>query len=285
MGEQIPHLQTEKCFLRRTCRRKKQIKLALPPRAANSARLFRQSQETGFGPSLGSILNVGARLTPGPIVTDVEADGYPNCQKMQFGTPAQKTQKEVRTDERRTSFFADELKFGLCGFRLSAPAALQVRFIGLAPEGADAVGCRELPFPDTVSDRFCPHQRHGAKHLPEVRQQRSAGGGTQLAPDLAAIARNALQKMDRSRCGYRHQAMGTPYLPAANMDRRDGDKIRLQQIQGIAHAGYVGNGIYKLPNCSLECLLRKHKTAVISIFRGMGITAVSFRRTERLYSV
>ena len=67
-------------------------------RAANSARLFRQSQETGFGPSLGSILNVGARLTPGPIVTDVEADGYPNCQKMQFGTPAQKTQKEVRTD-------------------------------------------------------------------------------------------------------------------------------------------------------------------------------------------
>lgn len=37
--------------------------------------------------------------------------------------------------------------------------------------------------------------------------------------------------------------MGTPYLPAANMDRRDGDKIRLQQIQGIAHAGYVGNGI------------------------------------------
>ena len=56
------------------------------------------NKETGFGPSLGSILNVGARLTPGPIVTDVEADGYPNCQKMQFGTPAQKAQKEVRTD-------------------------------------------------------------------------------------------------------------------------------------------------------------------------------------------
>ena len=27
---------------------------------------------------------------------------------------------------------------------------------------------------------------------------------------------------------------------------------------------------------SLQCLLRKHKTAVISILRGMGITAVSF---------
>jgi hypothetical protein len=27
---------------------------------------------------------------------------------------------------------------------------------------------------------------------------------------------------------------------------------------------------------SLSCLLRKHKTAVISILRGMGITAVSF---------
>lgn len=219
------------------------------------------------------MLGPGSRLAP--LSQMLKRTGTQTV-KMQFGTPAQKAQKEVRTDERRTSFFADELKFGLCGFRLSAPAALQVRFIGLAPEGADAVGRRELPFPDTVSDRFCPHQRHGAKHLPEVRQQRSAGGGTQLAPDLAAIARNALQKMDRSRCGYRHQAMGTPYLPAANMDRRDGDKIRLQQIQGIAHAGYVGNGIYKLPNCSLECLLRKCKTAVISIFRGMGITAVSF---------
>ena len=77
---------------------KNRLNLLCRLRAANSARLFRQSQETGFGPSLGSILNVGARLTPGPIVTDVEADGYPNCQKMQFGTPAQKTQKEVRTD-------------------------------------------------------------------------------------------------------------------------------------------------------------------------------------------
>ena len=219
------------------------------------------------------MLGPGSRLAP--LSQMLKRTGTQTV-KMQFGTPAQKTQKEVRTDERRTSFFADELKFGLCGFRLSAPAALQVRFIGLAPEGADAVGRRELPFPDTVSDRFCPHQRHGAKHLPEVRQQRSAGGGTQLAPDLAAIARNALQKMDRSRCGYRHQAMGTPYLPAANMDRRDGDKIRLQQIQCIAHAGYAGRCIYKLPNCSLECLLRKCKTAVISILHGMGITAVSF---------
>ena len=30
--------------------------------------------------------------------------------KMQFGTPAQKMQKEVRADEGRTSFFTDNLK-------------------------------------------------------------------------------------------------------------------------------------------------------------------------------
>ena len=42
--------------------------------------------------------------------------------KMQFGTPAQKMQKEVRTDEWRTSFFADNLKSLRYSFRLSAPA-------------------------------------------------------------------------------------------------------------------------------------------------------------------
>ena len=42
--------------------------------------------------------------------------------KTQFGTPAQKMQKEVRTDEWRTSFFADNLKSLRYSFRLSAPA-------------------------------------------------------------------------------------------------------------------------------------------------------------------
>ena len=42
--------------------------------------------------------------------------------KTQFGTPAQKMQKEVRTDERRTSFFADNLKSLRYSFRLSVPA-------------------------------------------------------------------------------------------------------------------------------------------------------------------
>ena len=42
--------------------------------------------------------------------------------KTQFGTPAQKMQKKVRTDEWRTSFFADNLKSLRYSFRLSAPA-------------------------------------------------------------------------------------------------------------------------------------------------------------------
>lgn len=42
--------------------------------------------------------------------------------KTQFGTPAQKMQKEVRTDEWRISFFADNLKSLRYSFRLSAPA-------------------------------------------------------------------------------------------------------------------------------------------------------------------
>ena len=42
--------------------------------------------------------------------------------KTQFGTPAQKIQKEVRTDEWQTSFFADNLKSLRYSFRLSAPA-------------------------------------------------------------------------------------------------------------------------------------------------------------------
>ena len=42
--------------------------------------------------------------------------------KTRFGTPAQKMQKEVRTDEWRTSFFADNLKSLRYSFRLSAPA-------------------------------------------------------------------------------------------------------------------------------------------------------------------
>ena len=40
----------------------------------------------------------------------------------QFGKPAQKMQKEVRTDEWRISFFADNLKSLRYSFRLSAPA-------------------------------------------------------------------------------------------------------------------------------------------------------------------
>ena len=42
--------------------------------------------------------------------------------KTQFGTPAQKMQKEVRTDEWRISFFADNLKSLRYSFRLSALA-------------------------------------------------------------------------------------------------------------------------------------------------------------------
>ena len=42
--------------------------------------------------------------------------------KTQFGTPAQKMQKKVRTDEWRTSFFADNLKSLRYSFRLSASA-------------------------------------------------------------------------------------------------------------------------------------------------------------------
>ena len=39
-SEQIPHLQTEKCFLRRTRRRKKRIKLALPPAGGKLCEAF-----------------------------------------------------------------------------------------------------------------------------------------------------------------------------------------------------------------------------------------------------
>jgi hypothetical protein len=42
--------------------------------------------------------------------------------KTQFGTPAQKMQKEVSADEWRISFFADNLKSLRYSFRLSAPA-------------------------------------------------------------------------------------------------------------------------------------------------------------------
>ena len=37
---QTPHLQPEKCFPRRTCRRRKQITTGFAPAGANSARLF-----------------------------------------------------------------------------------------------------------------------------------------------------------------------------------------------------------------------------------------------------
>ena len=40
---QTPHLQPEKCFPRRTCRRGKQIKTGFAPAGANSARLFSQA--------------------------------------------------------------------------------------------------------------------------------------------------------------------------------------------------------------------------------------------------
>ena len=49
------------------------------------------------------------------------AGAYTNC-KMQLVMPAQKMQKEVRTDEWRTFFFADNLKSLRYSFRLSAPA-------------------------------------------------------------------------------------------------------------------------------------------------------------------
>ena len=42
-GGQPPHLQPEKCFPRRTCRRGKQIKTGFAPAGANSARLFSQA--------------------------------------------------------------------------------------------------------------------------------------------------------------------------------------------------------------------------------------------------
>ena len=70
----------------------------MPTAGGKLCEAFSTVSRDGLRPVSWFILNVGARLTPGPIVTDVEADGYPNCQKMQFGTPAQKTQKEVRTD-------------------------------------------------------------------------------------------------------------------------------------------------------------------------------------------
>ena len=40
---QFPHLRAEKCFLRRTRRRRKRILISFAPAGANSARLFRQS--------------------------------------------------------------------------------------------------------------------------------------------------------------------------------------------------------------------------------------------------
>ena len=40
MGEQIPHLQTEKCFLRRTRRRKKRIAIYLPPAGGKLCEAF-----------------------------------------------------------------------------------------------------------------------------------------------------------------------------------------------------------------------------------------------------
>ena len=42
-SEQIPHLQTEKCFLRRTRRRKKRIALDLPPAGGKLCEAFSTS--------------------------------------------------------------------------------------------------------------------------------------------------------------------------------------------------------------------------------------------------
>src|SRR5699024_9050980 len=43
-GGQIPHLRTEMCFFRRTCRRKKRDCTFFAPAGANSARLFPQAE-------------------------------------------------------------------------------------------------------------------------------------------------------------------------------------------------------------------------------------------------
>ena len=48
-SEQIPHLQTEKCFLRRTRRRKKRIKLALPPACGKLCEAFVPKGQCPFG--------------------------------------------------------------------------------------------------------------------------------------------------------------------------------------------------------------------------------------------
>ena len=40
----LPHLRADKCFLRRTRRRRKRIFISFAPAGANSARLFRQSE-------------------------------------------------------------------------------------------------------------------------------------------------------------------------------------------------------------------------------------------------
>jgi hypothetical protein len=48
-SEQIPHLQTEKCFLRRTRRRKKRINPALPPAGGKLCEAFVPKGHCPFG--------------------------------------------------------------------------------------------------------------------------------------------------------------------------------------------------------------------------------------------
>lgn len=70
-------------------------------------------------------------------------------------------------------------------------------------------------------------------------------GGAQLALNLPAVTGNSSQQVGSGRGGHRHDAMGAADLAAAQMDGRDHDPVRLQQVNGQADAGDIGHCVQR----------------------------------------
>ena len=136
----------------------------------------------------------------------------------------------------------------------------------IAQQGAQDVGLRKLLRSRAVSDLFDAHGGHSPEAIDKVLQQRGSRGRAQLPADLARIDRDALQQLHGGRRRHRELPVRRADGSAADMDRRGGNPVRLQQMHQIADRHHIGHRVQRAELVKVDVLHR----AAVDLALGFG---------------